>query len=312
VSDDAPALPPGFEDGLATWLDAHRDELVTFRRHLHANPELSGEEVETTAFVAERLLVGGLQPRVLPDGIGLICDLAPDAPGPTVALRADLDALAMDDGKDVPYRSKRPGVAHACGHDVHTTVVLGAGLALHELLVRRGEPAAVRLVFQHAEERVPGGAIEVIAAGGLDGVDRIFGLHCDPRLPAGLVGLTDGAITSATDMIAIRLSGPGGHTARPERTVDLVRLAGEVAVALPALVQARLGDLPARRPSAPSTPAMHQTSSRRGRSSTAPCAHPTSPRGPASSRRSPRRWPRSSNRAVGHGHSTTRAVIHPS
>jgi amidohydrolase len=245
----SPVVPGS--DGLPAldeWLEAHHDELVTFRRHLHANPELSGEEHETTRSVNERLLVAGLEPRTLPLGTGLTCDLDPGAAGGTgrIALRADLDALAMDDGKDVPYRSTRPGVTHACGHDVHTTIVLGAALALHDLFGRGGEPLPVRLLFQPAEERLPGGAVEVIAAGGLDGVEEIYGVHCDPRLAAGQVGLLAGPITSATDALTIRLGGPGGHTARPERTVDLIRLAGTVATELPGRVEHLLGGRVAR------------------------------------------------------------------
>jgi amidohydrolase len=234
------------EGALDEWLTSHRDELVTFRRHLHARPELSGREFETTASIAERLIVAGLHPRVLPGGAGLVCDLGPPDGGPIVALRADIDALAMEDGKDVPYRSTNPGVAHACGHDVHTTAVLGAGLALHELLTRRGRSMPVRLIFQHAEERLPGGAIEVIAAGGLEDVGAIYGLHCDPRLEVGAVGVSSGPITSATDLAVIRLGGPGGHTARPERTVDLVRLTATVAAELPGRVEARFDERPIR------------------------------------------------------------------
>lgn len=225
------------------WLAAHRDELVAFRRHLHAHPELSGEEYETTAYVVERLTVAGLEPRVLPGGTGVLCDLAPDAPGPTVALRADLDALAMDDEKDVPYRSTRPGVTHACGHDVHTTAVLGAGLALHAL-AGNGLERNVRLVFQPAEERLPGGALEVIDAGGMEDVGLIYGLHCDPRVPVGRIGLRTGSITSATDKLQITLHGPGGHTARPERTADLVAIAASVVRDLEAEVEHQLSGRP--------------------------------------------------------------------
>jgi amidohydrolase len=152
----------------------------------------------------------------------------------------------MEEGNDVPYRSTRPGAAHACGHDVHTTAVLGAGLALHELLGRHAIPAAVRLIFQHAEERLPGGAIEVIDAGGLEEVVTIYGVHCDPRLDVGRIGLSAGPITSATDLAIIRLGGPGGHTARPERTVDLVSLTATVALELPGRVEQLLGGRPIR------------------------------------------------------------------
>lgn len=227
------------------FLDTHRSELVAFRRHLHAHPELARAEHETTALIAERLQLAGLEPRLLPGGCGLVCDVG-EGDGPVVALRADIDALPMDDEKEVPYRSQRPGVAHACGHDVHTTIVLGAGLALAELL--RGEaapPGRVRLIFEPAEESLPGGAVEVIDAGGLEGVGAIYGVHCDPKLDVGLVAVRSGPLTSATDMVELELHGPGGHTARPERTVDLVRLAARVITEAPELVRERaepLGD----------------------------------------------------------------------
>jgi amidohydrolase len=219
------------------FLDGHLEELITFRRELHAHPELSHEEHETTARVCERLRVAGLAPRILDGGTGLLCDLPGpgSAPGsPRVALRADLDALAMADETTVPYRSQVPGVAHACGHDVHTTVVLGAGLALTRLLAGSDAPAgSVRLLFEPAEESAPGGALDVIGAGGLTEVDWLFGLHCDPKLDAGQIGVRVGPITSAADLVEIRLHGPGGHTARPQLTVDLVALAGRIASDLP-------------------------------------------------------------------------------
>jgi amidohydrolase len=221
---------------LVEFLDGHRDELVALRRQLHAHPEPSGEEHATTELVATRLEAAGLAPRVLASGTGLVCDVGAGSEPPVVALRADLDALSMDDDKDVPYRSRRPGVAHACGHDVHTAVVVGAGLALARLL-REPADGRVRLVFEPAEERVPGGAVEVLAAGELDGVRQVFGLHCDPKLDVGTVGVRAGAITAAADQVDVHLHGPGGHTARPHLTVDLVAVAARVALELPALVR---------------------------------------------------------------------------
>lgn len=225
---------------LRLWLSSHEEELVAFRRHLHAHPEPSGEEHETTDFIRERLEVAGLEPRILESGTGLICEMG-EGDGPLIALRGDIDALTMDDEKDVHYRSQTPGVAHACGHDVHTTVVLGAGIYLSHLMNEL--PGRVRLIFQPAEERVPGGALDVIDAGGLDGVDTILGVHCDPKLDVGNIGLRSGAITSAADMARIVLSGPGGHTARPEETVNMVDLAARLAIELPDAVRAQLGEL---------------------------------------------------------------------
>ena len=146
----------------------------------------------------------------------------------------------MTDDKDVSYASRHPGVAHACGHDVHTTIVLGAALYLAHH--RDDLPGPVRFVFQPAEERVPGGALDVIGDGGLDGVGAIVGVHCEPKLDVGTIGLKSGAISSAADMAVIRIIGPGGHTARPELTVDLVGLAARIVNELPARVAGRLED----------------------------------------------------------------------
>lgn len=238
MSPDPGRLDALLTDRLDDFLDGHQEELVAFRRHLHAHPELSSEEHETTALIAERLRAAGLSPRLLSSGTGLWCDVGPGG-GPTVALRADIDALAMDDLKDVPYRSRIPGVAHACGHDVHTTVVLGAGLALASLLER----GTVRLIFEPAEETVPGGAITVIDDGALEGVASIFAFHCDPKLDVGTVGTRVGPVTSATDAVTITLVGPGGHTARPSQTVDLVPLAGRVANEVPAALRRAAGEV---------------------------------------------------------------------
>jgi amidohydrolase len=224
---------------VGAWLDAHGDELVAVRRRLHEHPEPSGEEHATTALVADRLAASGLRPRPLTRGTGLICEVG-EGDGPVVALRADIDALRMDDEKETEPRSRRPGVAHACGHDVHTTVVLGAGLHLAGRWPTGGP--RLRLLFQPAEEALPGGALDVIGDGGLDDVAAIYALHCDPKLATGTVGLRTGPITSAADAVDIDLTGPGGHTARPEETVDLVHLAGRLVTELPDAVRARAGD----------------------------------------------------------------------
>ena len=163
---------------------------------------------------------------------GLQVDLG-EGPGPTILLRADIDALPLDDQKEVPYRSTVPGVCHACGHDVHTTILLGAGLALQQILGPE-HPGRVRLLFQPAEESMPGGAEALYRTAVLDDVDVAYALHCDPSLEVGQVGLRSGPITSAADRVVIRLSGPGGHTARPHLTSDLVHIAGRLITDLPA------------------------------------------------------------------------------
>jgi len=205
--------------------------LVEMRRDLHAHPELSGRETATTEWIDQHLRDLGLSPTRLALGTGLVCDLVLGDPGrdaPVVALRADIDALAMPDEKDVGYRSQVAGVAHACGHDVHTTAVLGAARALVAAASDLDVAGTVRLVFEPAEESVPGGAVDVLAEGHLAGVGAIFGLHCDPKIDVGQVGCRVGALTSASDLVEITLRGPGGHTARPERTVDLVGLLGHL------------------------------------------------------------------------------------
>ncbi|MFN8126639.1 MAG: amidohydrolase [Candidatus Nanopelagicales bacterium] len=235
----ADVLDPAATARIDDWVGTHEGELVAFRRRLHAEPELSFEEDATTDAVMERLNVDGLTPHRLDSGTGLWVDIGSD--GPIVALRAELDALAMDDVKDVPYRSRNPGVAHACGHDVHTPVVLGTGLLLHRLAREGLLPGRVRLLFEPGEEKVPGGAVEVVEAGLLGGVESVFAVHCDPKLDIGTLGTRIGAITSASDLVEVTLAGPGGHTARPGRTVDLVTVMAEVVTRVPELVTERMG-----------------------------------------------------------------------
>jgi amidohydrolase len=224
---------------LDEFLAAHEAELIEFRRDLHAHPELGYHEHRTTRRVALRLAAAGLRPVILPKGTGMLVDIGPAAGGPLVALRADLDALPISDEKQVPYRSTVPNVCHACGHDVHTTVVLGAGLFLARQAAAGRLPGRVRLIFQPAEE-VPGGALDVLAAGGIASADRIFAVHCDPRLDVGKVGTRTGPITAACDKITVRVTGPGGHTARPHLTADLVYALGKIVTELPAALSRRV------------------------------------------------------------------------
>src|SRR3954453_8761121 len=168
MTDQERVGPPEDRLGRAVdaWAHGQQAELVAVRRHLHAPPELGFAEHETTAFLEQRLAAAGLQPRRLRGGTGLVCDVAGDPDGPVVVLRADIDALPLADLKAVPYASTRDGLCHACGHDVHTTVALGVAEALATV---DSLPGTVRLVFQPAEEVIPGGATEVVAAGVLDG-----------------------------------------------------------------------------------------------------------------------------------------------
>ncbi|MFE2942888.1 amidohydrolase [Streptomyces sp. NPDC059255] len=230
-----PALP-------GTLPDALRDELIAFRRDMHMHPELGNQEFRTTAAIKRRLEQAGLAPRVLTTGTGLVCDIGtPDPARPMLALRADIDGLPIPDTKTgVPYRSTVPDRAHACGHDVHTAAVLGAGLVLAGLDRQGLLPSAVRLIFQPAEEVLPGGAADAIESGALDGVGSIIAVHCDPKVDAGTIGLRTGPITSACDRLDIALDGPGGHTARPHLTTDLVTAVSRVATDVPALLARRV------------------------------------------------------------------------
>jgi amidohydrolase len=220
---------------LDSWLTRNALDVVAWYRHIHQHPELSRREYNTTELVANLLSSAGLRPKVFDTGTGLTCDIG--VGDRCVALRADMDALPVTELTGLPFASTVPGAAHACGHDGHTSMLLGAGLALASAPEL---PGRVRLVFQPAEEVMPGGALDVIAAGGLDGVQSIFGLHCDPRLEVGRVGTRVGAITSATDLLELRLTSPGGHTSRPHLTADLVHALGTVITGLPALLSRRI------------------------------------------------------------------------
>src|SRR6478735_4172289 len=172
---------------------AAEPELVALRRDLHTHPELSWRELRTTALVSARVQQAGWRVTELPR-TGLI-----------VALRADLDALPVPDLTGDPWASTVEGVTHACGHDVHTSALVGAAIALGRLHELGLLPGRVRLLFQPAEEVMPGGALSLIELGALDGVDRIFGLHCDPTLDVGSVGLREGPITGAADHLDVTL-----------------------------------------------------------------------------------------------------------
>ncbi|UZN04410.1 amidohydrolase [Cellulomonas sp. S1-8] len=249
AAQDVPALrtlAPGPTDpvarALAATLDELRAELVAIRRDLHAHPELGRTEERTTRVVAERLRAAGLTPHLLP-GTGLWCDIGPTvvATGARrIALRADLDGLPLPDTCGLPWASVHRGITHACGHDVHTTAVLGAGLALARLAAADGLDVGVRLIFQPAEEVQPGGAIDVVNEGGLDGVGEIFSVHCDPKLDVGLVGTRIGPITSASDEVTVTVTGRGGHTSRPHLTGDVVFALGQVITQVPAVLGRRL------------------------------------------------------------------------
>ena len=208
--------------------------VIEWRRHLHAHPELSFHEHETSAFVERTLLaIGGLEVRK-PTPTSVVAHLVTGRPGPVLALRADMDALPIMEETRLPFASTAPGVMHACGHDGHTAMLLGAA---RELVGRREQLAGeVRFLFQHAEETYPGGAEEMVQRGAMDGVTRVIGAHLWAQLPLGEVGVVSGAVTAAPDTFWITIRGKGGHAAMPHLAVDPVAVAAQVVINLQHLV----------------------------------------------------------------------------
>jgi amidohydrolase len=206
--------------------DAVRDAVVEWRRHLHRNPEVSFHETNTARFVADTLAsFGGLE-IARPTATSVVARLKGRTPGPILALRADMDALAIQEANDHDFVSRAAGVMHACGHDGHTAMLLGAARILagrrDEL---RGE---VRFIFQHAEETPPGGAWELVEAGVLDDVDLVVGAHLWLQLPFGQVGVKAGALMASPDTFRVRVEGRGGHAAMPHQTVDSIAVAAQI------------------------------------------------------------------------------------
>jgi amidohydrolase len=201
-------------------------QLSQVRRHIHQHPELSGQEFATTAYISKRLTAGDVAHKIVSGERGIITEIvAPSEPGaPVVAMRADIDALPIQEESEVPYRSKNPGVMHACGHDAHTAILLGTTLALN-----RAKPLAVgwRSIFQPSEE-IGRGACEMVGHGALDCVSSIIALHVDPNLAVGHVGITPGPRTAFCQDFVIQVRGRGGHAARPHSTVDPIAAAAHL------------------------------------------------------------------------------------
>jgi amidohydrolase len=219
-------------------------DVIEWRRHLHRNPELSGQEYDTARFVAEILEKTGIEDVRHVGDTGVTGLIRGRGPGRVVALRADMDALPGDEKTGLPFSSERPGAAHMCGHDVHTAILLGVAKVLHDA---RGEfDGAVRLVFQPAEEGL-GGAESMIAGGVLENpkVDAIAALHLWPELPPGTVGIRDGALTAATDGVIVEFTGSQGHAAHPHKCVDPVVTAGQFLANVQAVVAREIAPLDA-------------------------------------------------------------------
>ena len=237
---DDPGLPriaPAVEEVL--------DEAITFRRDIHQHPELSFREFRTTDQIIDALERHGLQPNRL-ESTGAWVDIGS---GPIVlGIRADIDALPVQEETGLPYASVHDGIAHACGHDIHTAVSLGTAITLHRLLTRQTSvpvdhldlTGRIRVIFQPAEEKIPGGSLEVIRQGVLEEIPRIIALHADPSFNVGTIGTRIGAITSATDTIRVTLTGRGGHTSRPQQTQDIVYALAQIAAQVPAILERRI------------------------------------------------------------------------
>lgn len=211
-------------------------EIVRFRRHLHANPELSYQEHKTSRFVADTLRSFGLNPTEGIAGTGVVALIEGRTPGKTVALRADMDALPIQEANDVPYKSTNKGVMHACGHDVHTSSLLGTAKILAGL---RGQfDGTVKLIFQPGEEKNPGGASMMIKEGVLENPrpKAIIGQHVMPLVPVGKIGFREGMYMASSDELYLRVIGKGGHGATPELAIDPVLIASHIIIALQQII----------------------------------------------------------------------------
>lgn len=218
-----------------------RDTVIAWRRALHQDPELSFHEDRTSAFVADTLAgFGGLEVS-RPTATSVVARLVGEQAGPVLAIRADMDALPIHEANDHAFVSRTPGVMHACGHDGHTSMLLGAAQVLASRRDRlRGE---VRFIFQHAEEIPPGGAQELVKAGVMEGVDVVIGAHLWLPMPFGQVGVRAGALMAAPDNFRLTIEGAGGHAAMPQVTVDSIAVAAQVVTNLQHVVSRNLDPL---------------------------------------------------------------------
>lgn len=236
---------------MSTWteqldrtVDAHSAQMIEVRRHLHAHPELSGHELQTIAYLRAQIQAAGLEPQVVLDGRGIIVDGPANTETPRIALRADVDALPIQDAKVVAYRSTVPGVMHACGHDAHAAMVLGAMLSVASIQ-KSGDlpwPVPWRTLFQPAEETCEG-AQQMIEAGALANVSCLISTHIDPARPVGFVGMRAGTLTANCSQFRIEIYGRRGHAARPHESLDPIAAAAQlinsIYLFLPRTVDAR-------------------------------------------------------------------------
>ena len=225
------------KEKIKTLTQENAPEIVKIRRHLHAHPELSFQEHQTAKYVADTLKSFGITPTEGVADTGLVAMIEGKNPQKKViALRADMDALPIQEENEVPYKSTHAGVMHACGHDVHTSSLLGTAYVLN--LLKDHFEGSVKLLFQPGEEKIPVGASLMIKAGALESPapDHIFGQHVLPHLPAGKVGFREGMYMASADEIYITVKGKGGHAAMPEKNIDPVLITSHIIVALQQIV----------------------------------------------------------------------------
>ncbi|CAH0250254.1 putative hydrolase YxeP [Peribacillus sp. Bi96] len=214
--------------------------LISIRRHLHQYPELSNEEFDTTKSIQTWLEEEGIEIRHTGLKTGVFADIKGGKPGPTVAIRADIDALPIEERTGLPFASKIKGVMHACGHDFHTAAAIGAAYLLKEY--QSELCGTVRLLFQPAEE-LGGGAVHVIKDGQIDDVAAVIGLHNKPNLPVGTIGIKDGPLMAAVDRFHIVLQGKGSHAAIPQNGKDPIAAAAQLITALQTIVSRNVSPL---------------------------------------------------------------------
>ncbi len=217
--------------------EKYSQQVVEFRRHLHANPELSYQEFNTVKYVAEQLRSFGIETIEGVATTGLVAEIKGKNPArKTIALRADMDALPILEANNVSYKSRNPGVMHACGHDVHTSSLLGTAKILNE--IKNQFEGTVRLLFQPGEEKNPGGASYMIRDGALENPrpTNIIGQHVFPLLPAGKIGFREGMYMASADEIYLKVIGKGGHGATPELCIDPIVIASHIIIALQQII----------------------------------------------------------------------------
>ncbi|MET3698445.1 amidohydrolase [Bacillus oleivorans] len=224
-----------------TTIEEVYQDVITWRRQFHENPELSFQEFRTSQYVYDLLESFGGFELSRPTKTSVVARLKGSKPGKVIALRADMDALPIQEETGLPFASKKDGVMHACGHDGHTAMLLGAAKVLKDY--KESLSGEIVFLFQHGEELQPGGAREMVQAGVLEGVDQVAGIHLMSTMPYGTIGIRKGSITSASDIFTITVQGKGGHSSTPELTIDPLAIGAQIVMGLNHIVSRSVGAL---------------------------------------------------------------------